>query len=180
MRNWWRELPPNKKELVKKWLIQHQGKFYILIIFATCGIIAYYVAHLEQTPITKRKRFIAFTPKQIEELTDFEFQAQLELLKGKLLRGDHKDCKRVAKIVNQLLNGNRDLEIIYTKNWSISVVDDPRMNAFVLANGQVFVFRGMLEFCTSDEQLGNLLAHEMAHAVLGHGAELVLRVFYFF
>lgn len=38
-----------------------------------------------------------------------------------------------------------------------------------LQNGQIFVFAGMLEVCGNDEQLGNVLAHEMAHCVLGHG-----------
>ena len=54
------------------------------------------------------------------------------------------------------------------------MVDEPKIqNAFVLPNGQIFVFSGILQMCENDDQIGNILAHEMAHCVLGHGAELL-------
>ena len=40
---------------------------------------------------------------------------------------------KVRRVANRILAGNRDLEQIYNKKWSITIVDDPLQNAFVLA-----------------------------------------------
>jgi hypothetical protein len=70
----------------------------------------------------------------------------------------------------------------FPNSWSwgsISVIDEPKIkNAFVLPTGQIFFFTGMLSLCDNDQQSGVILAHEMAHAVLAHGAELVISLFY--
>ena len=54
-------------------------------------------------------------------------------------------------------------------------------NAFVLPSGNIFVYKGMLDFCENDDQLAVrrrsflvtkvfkiVLGHEMAHSVIGH------------
>ena len=45
----------------------------------------------------------------------------------------------------------------------------------ILQNGQIFVFRGMVDMCLNDDQLAIILSHEMAHAVLNHG--VILRMY---
>merc|ERR1711860_134423 len=44
-------------------------------------------------------------------------------------------------------------------------------NAFVLPNGHIFVFNGMLDLCSNDSQLGVVIGHEIAHALLNHTGE---------
>lgn len=39
---------------------------------------------------------------------------------------------------------------------------------FLVQNGQVFIFTGLLNSVTDAHQLSFLLGHEIAHAVLGH------------
>jgi Zn-dependent protease with chaperone function len=127
---------------------------------------------LEETPITGRKRLVLISGDQFKQLTDLEYQVILTQFKDMLLPRSDSRCKRVERIANRLLHGNKDLEQIYDKEWSISVVDAPEIrNAFVLPNGQIFVFTGMLNFASSDDELAAILGHEMAHAVLSHGAE---------
>ena len=61
-------------------------------------------------------------------------------------------------------------------------------NAFVLPSGNIFVYKGMLDFCENDDQLAVrlksflvikvfkvVLGHEMAHSVIGHSAEKLTR-----
>ncbi|KAH9383609.1 hypothetical protein HPB48_025302 [Haemaphysalis longicornis] len=98
---------------------------------------------------------------------------QYTLFEEHLIPATHPVYNRVVRVANQLLHGNRDIDEIHKLSWSVSVIDSPIKNAFVLPSGQIFVFAGMLEICTNDEQLGNVLAHEMAHCVLSHGAEQV-------
>jgi len=42
------------------------------------------------------------------------------------------------------------------------------MELGVFQTGNIFVFTGMLATCNSEDELGVILGHEMAHALLGH------------
>ncbi|XP_069934539.1 metalloendopeptidase OMA1, mitochondrial isoform X3 [Oryctolagus cuniculus] len=77
----------------------------------------------------------------------------------------------VKEVVYHLIECNKDIPGISEINWIIHVVDSPDINAFVLPNGQVFIFTGLLNSVTDIHQLSFLLGHEIAHAVLGHAAE---------
>lgn len=56
--------------------------------------------------------------------------------------------------------------------WRLHVVYDPNVpNAFVVPNGHIFVFTGILPSCPSEDTLGFLLGHEAAHACLRHTGE---------
>lgn len=48
------------------------------------------------------------------------------------------------------------------------VVDSPQVNAFALPGGQIYVFRGLLEFVESEAELAAVIGHEMAHVDLKH------------
>ncbi|XP_073861832.1 metalloendopeptidase OMA1, mitochondrial isoform X4 [Macaca fascicularis] len=84
-----------------------------------------------------------------------------------------KDARYLAvkEVLCHLIECNKDIPGISQINWIIHVVDSPINNAFVLPNGQMFVFSGLLKSVTDIDQLSFLLGHEIAHAVLGHAAE---------
>jgi len=176
IRKWWRALPKEKKDLFwsrtkeKKWKI---ASGYILSsVFA----YSYYVSHLEKTPITGRERFVSISPKQIQKLSDIEFKMLCENYKDQIVKTSHPVYSHVAEVVNRLLKANKDIPQVFTKTWTITVLDEPKtINAFVLPNGNIFVFTGMLNLCSSDDELGIILGHEMSHSLLGHAAENVSR-----
>nr|XP_037287668.1 metalloendopeptidase OMA1, mitochondrial-like [Rhipicephalus microplus] len=172
-RKWWKALPEDKKAYFISVAVKNRWKIagYFGVAWGIGGI--YYFSHIQETPITHRRRFVAFTRDQFRKISDFEFEMQYEAFKPHLLPAMHPVYHRVVRVANQLLHGNRDIPEIHDVTWSVSVIDSPMKNAFVMPNGQIFVFAGMLEICGNDQQLGNVLAHEMAHCVLGHGAEQV-------
>src|SRR5262245_10637639 len=49
--------------------------------------------------------------------------------------------------------------------FTFYLVDMPEPNAFALPGGQIFVTRGMLDLGLTDDMLGCLLGHELAHVV---------------
>jgi len=61
-RNHWKQLPTQKKIL------------YPSIILGVVGSIltVYYISHKQETPITKRKRFVCITGPQLEKIVQFE------------------------------------------------------------------------------------------------------------
>jgi len=47
--------------------------------------------------------------------------------------------------------------------YSIRVIESPDINAFTLPGGHVYVYRGLLDFAASDDELAGVLAHELGH-----------------
>ncbi|XP_072045925.1 metalloendopeptidase OMA1, mitochondrial-like [Amphiura filiformis] len=172
-RQWWKALPPNKKDVFLALLRKH--KYHILgTIAGLYGISAlYYYTHLKATPITNRKRFIAFTESQFRKISEEEAKQMVEKYNGKFVPGEHPVYKIVLDATNRLIRGNQDLHQVTERTWTIYIVDEDVKNAFVLPNGEIFVFTGMLQAVDNTEQLAAVLAHEMAHVVLSHAAELV-------
>ena len=52
-------------------------------------------------------------------------------------------------------------------NYPIAIVDKPQVNAYADGKG-IYVYRGMMDFVHSDEELALVIAHEMAHDFRGH------------
>lgn len=57
--------------------------------------------------------------------------------------------------------------------YEFFVIMDDRLNAFALPGGKIFINAGALMQTNSEAELAGLLAHEMAHAVLSHGFQMV-------
>ena len=63
----------------------------------------------------------------------------------------------------------------HTRNWdwSIKVIDDPEMiNAWCMAGGKMAIYTGLIEKVDpTDDELAQVLAHEISHALANHTAE---------
>jgi Zn-dependent protease with chaperone function len=57
--------------------------------------------------------------------------------------------------------------------YDFYVVDDPELNAFALPGGKIFINSGAILKTHSEAELAGLLAHELSHAVLSHGFQMV-------
>lgn len=57
--------------------------------------------------------------------------------------------------------------------YEFYVVLDDRLNAFALPGGKIFIHTGAIQKTETEAELAGLLAHELAHAVLSHGFQLV-------
>ena len=99
-------------------------------------------------------RFVALYPDQAKKISREEFKNLLDEFSDDIVPGSHPLYNRVVTVSNKILHANRDLRQIYDKSWTVTVVDQPIKNAFVLPSGNIFVFRGMLDFCRNDDQLG--------------------------
>jgi len=174
-RAWWRRLPSDRKAQLRQGARKHQGKFGLLCGVGLVGVYQGYASHVLECPVTGRKRFVALTPDQEKKISRVAFEETLHDMGPSILPASHPFYKRVASVSNRLLMANRDIRQIYDKQWTVTVVDEPIRNAFVLPSGNIFVFSGMLDLCKNDDQLAVVLGHEMAHSVIGHTAEKLTR-----
>jgi predicted Zn-dependent protease len=57
--------------------------------------------------------------------------------------------------------------------WSVKIIDDPEtVNAFAMAGGKMAVYTGLIEkIHPTDDELAQVLGHEIAHALSAHTAE---------
>ena len=55
--------------------------------------------------------------------------------------------------------------------YSFRVIDKDDVNAFALPGGYVFVFKGLVDKVSSDDELAGVIAHEIAHVVARHSVK---------
>lgn len=89
-----------------------------------------------------------------------------------------KQLKMVEdKAVNEYVNEvGQKLAHVAGRNdfkYEFYVVLDDDLNAFALPGGKVFINAGAIAKTNSEAELAGLLAHELSHAVLSHGFQLV-------
>ncbi|XP_055978296.1 metalloendopeptidase OMA1, mitochondrial isoform X2 [Sorex fumeus] len=171
IRNWWKALPPNKKELFKESV--RKNKWKVVFGLSSFGLlfIVFYFTHLEVSPITGRSKLLVLGKEHFRLLSELEYEALMEQFKDDMLPETDARYLGVAEVVSHLIESNKDVPGVSDISWVVHVVDSPVINAFVLPNGQMFIFTGLLNSVADIHQLCFLLGHEIAHAVLGHAAE---------
>ena len=108
-----------------------------------------------------------------------------------LMRGESAIGRSVAKKAQKRLPMMEDEEVLeYVREvgkkitdvtgrndfeYEFHVIMDDRLNAFALPGGKVFVNAGAIMNMNSEAELAGLLAHEVAHAALSHGFQLVAK-----
>lgn len=171
IRKWWKALPPNKRELFKESV--RTNKWKILLGVSSLGVlfVVFYFTHLEETPITGRARLLVFGKEHLRQLSQVEYSMWMEKYESKMLPETDARYQVVKRVVGHLSESNKDIPQVSALTWAIHVVDEPEVNAFVLPNGEVFVFTGLLNAVSDIHQLSFILGHEIAHAVLEHAIE---------
>ncbi|XP_054429824.1 metalloendopeptidase OMA1, mitochondrial isoform X2 [Pteronotus mesoamericanus] len=170
IRKWWRALPPNKKELFKESVRKNKWKLFLGLSSFGLLFIMFYFTHLEVSPITGRTKLLLLGKEHFSLLSELEYQAWMEEFKNDMLTEDDAQYLTVKEVFYHLIECNKDIPGISEVNWIIHVVDSPDINAFVLPNGHVFAFTGLISVSDIHE-LSFILGHEIAHAVLEHAAE---------
>jgi len=89
-----------------------------------------------------------------------EVEAELGLVEDPALLG----------YVSQI--GQRLLRFAPTRDFDyrFRIVDQEAPNAFALPGGQIYVSRGLLLLANSEDELANVIAHEIVHAALRHAS----------
>lgn len=93
--------------------------------------------------------------------------------KGKISQ-DAALIKRVGGITNRLV----ERAILYRPetskwNWQVNVVDDTEnVNASCMPGGKMILYTGLIDKIEpSDDELAQVMGHEISHALANHGAE---------
>ena len=153
--------------------IQNQISRHQILLYSSFGVtsvILYYsYVHYDTCPLTGRKRWISFTQSQILALAELDNDKLVKIYEPFFVNKDQPLYQICNEIVDMLVKRNSDIEIVKNINWNLNlVVDENICNAFVLPNGQIYLFTGMIKLMNDWPELAIVLSHEMAHSILGH------------
>ncbi|XP_031689296.1 metalloendopeptidase OMA1, mitochondrial isoform X1 [Oncorhynchus kisutch] len=171
IRKWWWALPPNKQQLVRQKVWRRRWQLVAGGMVAMVIMASFFLTHLDESPITGRTRLLVFSRENYMELATVTGDGYMEEFAELMVPEKDPRHQVVERVVEHLAQRNKDIPEVSSVPWRVHLVDSPTINAFVLPNGKVFMFTGMLEAVADVHQLTFILGHEMAHAVMGHSAE---------
>ncbi|XP_049800165.1 metalloendopeptidase OMA1, mitochondrial-like [Schistocerca nitens] len=177
LRHWWKNLTPNEKDIFFEAVKRNIVSVLISFVLLHSGFLMLYAYYLEFDPVTNRRKLVVFSDDQISEIAASEQRRIIKRHEVNILPTTHQLHQIIGKIVTKIVDSNDEIPNIRNKMWSIYVVDSPEIrNAFVLPNGAIFFFTGLLTVASNDDQTSIILSHEMAHTVLSHMAEQISNV----
>lgn len=57
--------------------------------------------------------------------------------------------------------------------YKVAILDSPDLNAISTPGGHIFISKGLLDLCDSEDTLAAVIAHEIAHIQLGHSTKVI-------
>jgi len=124
------------------------------------------LAGCSENAATGRRQLVVVSDGQLAEMADTSWA---QILSQTPPLGDPDVQARLARIGRPLAEAADRPDLA----WSFTVLDSPDLNAFVLPNGRVGFFKGLLDLARSDDEVGSVLGHEIGHILARHPAERV-------
>ncbi|MCX5692831.1 MAG: M48 family metallopeptidase [Candidatus Omnitrophica bacterium] len=110
------------------------------------------------------KEDIIFVDTQKEVNMGKSIAESIEKSKEIKLDPDPLMTERVNEVGQRIASISGRKEVSYT----FRVIDKDDVNAFALPGGYVFVFKGLVDKVSKDDELAAVIAHEIAHVVAKH------------
>ena len=80
----------------------------------------------------------------------------------------------LAKVANEnKFTATYGSDVLTPFNYEFRVIDADDINAFSVMGGYIYVYKGMINFCESDDELAGVMAHEVIHAAHHHLVHLI-------
>ncbi|KAL3908832.1 MAG: hypothetical protein SGILL_008331, partial [Bacillariaceae sp.] len=112
-----------------------------------------------------------------KEVGDQNYQQLLQQYTGKVLPKHHPATVAIERVGGRIFKAAGDfadeykLDYFDKKNVTFTVIDSDQANAFVLPGNHVFFLSGMFKYARTEDEIGGILGHEMAHNLARHQGE---------
>ncbi len=176
-------LPGDQRgELGGPYVRQRRGglRWWVLIVFALY-VGWYWMSNSQQAAFTGRSQLIDTSVEQEAQLGLQSFRqilAESNVVTTGSLPGQVREITRrlveAGPRVEQYLAAQRNVAA-KTRwdafDWQVAVIESPEANAFCLPGGKMAVYTGIIPVAQNVDALAAIMGHEIAHALLRHGAE---------
>jgi metalloendopeptidase OMA1, mitochondrial len=155
-------------------------RWWVLILF---GLYAgyYYFSNRQDAAFTGRQQLI---DSSVEQEAALGLQAYEEILSQSNVVTTGELPAQVREIAQRLVKVAPSVEADLAKargaqpitqwdafEWDVSVIESDQANAFCLPGGKMAVYTGIVPVAQNGDALAAIMGHEIAHALLRHGAE---------
>lgn len=171
-RRWWRDLSDGEKARVTEY-VRERRETILLFCLGGLGLFICYIAmHMEEAPITGRRRLIWVSDEDLAAVSAAEFKAEIDKYAdaGLVVDPSHQAYKVIKDVVERILTANQYKEV-QEINWKLFVVAKDDANAMTYPTGEIVVYTGLVKQLKNLDELAVILGHEISHAVLRHGQE---------
>ena len=147
-------------------------------LVVTTLLAASVLAGCQENPVSGRKQLVIVSEETAQASSAQAYaQTMSEAQKKGKLSTDAALNARVKRITDRLVvqagamyAPSRDWK------WSVAVLDEPTLNAWCMPGGKMAIYTGIInKLKLSDDEIGQIMGHEIAHALLGHGRERMSR-----
>ena len=141
-------------------------------------LLAATLAGCQENPVSGRSQLVLVSEEQAQASSAQAYAQTLsEAQKKGKLSNDAALNNRVKRITDRLIvqAGNMYAPSRDWK-WSVAVIDEPTLNAWCMPGGKMAIYTGIIQKLNlSDDEIAQIMGHEISHALLGHGRERMSR-----
>ncbi|OZA30953.1 MAG: peptidase M48 Ste24p [Hydrogenophilales bacterium 17-61-9] len=142
------------------------------------ALLAASLTGCQENPVSGRKQLVLVSEEQAQASSAQAYASTLSEAekKGKLSR-DAALNNRVKRITDRLI---AEARLMYPPSrdwkWSVAVIDEPTLNAWCMPGGKMAIYTGIVnKLNLNDDEIAQIMGHEISHALLGHGRERMSR-----
>jgi len=142
------------------------------------ALLAASLAGCQENPVSGRKQLVLVSEEQAQASSAQAYATTLsEAQKKGKLSNDAALNNRVKRITDRLIG---EAKLMYPPSrdwkWSVAVIDEPTLNAWCMPGGKMAIYTGIInKLNLSDDEIAQIMGHEISHALLGHGRERMSR-----
>jgi WD40 repeat protein len=145
---------------------------YWIFLMLVCTIVP--VSSQERCPAPSFT-LPANAPNVLSEQQENDFGDIIaEQIQSSFLVIDDEISTNISRIGQRLLDQLPDSSF----RFQFYLVNFPRVNAFTLPGGRIYVARKLVAACRNEDELAGVLAHEIGHNITKHGAIDITRLFH--
>ena len=147
-------------------------RFQYGIIGTLCASAGIYLTFSEEIPYSGRRHLVYLSYEEESKLGDEALREIQAHESAYFYPKDSLYVERVATIAQNILNQCREDNVIPPHlKFEVHVIESPLRNAFVLPNGHIFVYTGILPVAKTEAGLAAIMGHEISHALARHANE---------
>jgi len=111
-----------------------------------------------------RNQLLLVSDDQLASLSD---QAWRDSLGRERILRDPSYTRRLNRVGDRIVAASGQTHL----DWEFVVFDSPTINAWVLPNGKVGFYKGILDVMDTDDHIATVMGHEVGHVTGRHSAE---------
>lgn len=165
----------NRSERLERPILSMKHHRLITLAASVLALLTVVSAGCATNPVTGRQQLMLVPESQAISASRQAYAQMLEpIKKDGRLNNDPAVKARIDRITGRIVAQ----AIAYrpeTRNWDwqMQVIDNPDVpNAFAMAGGKMAIYTGMItKLNATDDELAQVIAHEVAHALSAHTAE---------